>query len=348
MLFGLWAMRMSNEHLTSNEWFTPWRAEGLAVYDARGELVAHTGITGNCSMQGAQLERMAQMIADAVNGAADEIERLQRERDEYRECAKSQADRAWQRLSDEPNALADLLEEAATVLDEPYHREKVAETMQRAAAALRADEPSEVRHGPCPCCGTEWTPNVAPIARVAIVDGEVSQTEIYAPGLPDGAHDLFPVPLERASQPPPAIPFPVRWAMNQLLQDLPKNRDWLNPDVEKIFREHEWKAETKTVVCERCRATKADDCYFAEDPPANCAHRPADETSESLPCVWRDGCRAPAACAAKGHCDGPFGKQVDAYVRERDSKCETSACRQCGPREMAEGKCDCIRPKYQR
>lgn len=76
--------------------------------------------------------------------------------------------------------------------------------------------------------------------------------------------------------------------------------------------------------------------------------RTSGETSASLPCVWRDGCRAPAACAAKGHCDGPFGKQVDAYVRERDSKCETSACRQCGPREMAEGKCDCIRPKYQR
>jgi hypothetical protein len=55
------------ELISSKEWFTPWRAAGLAVYDTRGQLVAHTGITGNRSMQGEQLERMAAMIADAVN-----------------------------------------------------------------------------------------------------------------------------------------------------------------------------------------------------------------------------------------------------------------------------------------
>jgi hypothetical protein len=56
-----------SDSLPSKEWFTPWRAAGLAVYDTRGQLVAHTGITGNRSMQGEQLERMAAMIADAVN-----------------------------------------------------------------------------------------------------------------------------------------------------------------------------------------------------------------------------------------------------------------------------------------
>lgn len=57
---------------TSNEWNTPWRASGLAVYDANGTLVAHTGITGNRSMPGDQLQRMAAMIAETVNRASGE------------------------------------------------------------------------------------------------------------------------------------------------------------------------------------------------------------------------------------------------------------------------------------
>lgn len=38
---------------------------------------------------------------------------------------------------------------------------------------------------------------VAPIARVTIKDGLVveHETTLYAPGLPDGEHDLFPVPV---------------------------------------------------------------------------------------------------------------------------------------------------------
>lgn len=56
-----------SEKAPSKEWNMPWRAEGLAVYDSRNQLVAHTGITGNRSMPGEQLERMAAMIADAVN-----------------------------------------------------------------------------------------------------------------------------------------------------------------------------------------------------------------------------------------------------------------------------------------
>lgn len=56
-----------NEQVPSNQWNTPWRASGFAVYDTIGNLVAHTGITGNRSMHGKQLELMAAMIAEAVN-----------------------------------------------------------------------------------------------------------------------------------------------------------------------------------------------------------------------------------------------------------------------------------------
>lgn len=52
---------------TSNEWNRPWHASGLAVYDADGQLVLHTGITGNRTMTGEQLEKMATMAAAAVN-----------------------------------------------------------------------------------------------------------------------------------------------------------------------------------------------------------------------------------------------------------------------------------------
>jgi hypothetical protein len=37
----------------------------------------------------------------------------------------------------------------------------------------------------------------------------------------------------------------------------------------------EYLSATPTKSCEACRATTVDDCYFSEDPPANCAHRPA-------------------------------------------------------------------------
>jgi hypothetical protein len=37
--------------------------------------------------------------------------------------------------------------------------------------------------------------NVAPIANVTLSAGEIIGMEIYAPGLPDGRHELFPVPL---------------------------------------------------------------------------------------------------------------------------------------------------------
>jgi hypothetical protein len=48
----------------------PWRAEGFAIYDRSNNLVVHVGITGNRSFSGQKLERMAQMIADVVNRAA--------------------------------------------------------------------------------------------------------------------------------------------------------------------------------------------------------------------------------------------------------------------------------------
>lgn len=37
--------------------------------------------------------------------------------------------------------------------------------------------------------------NVAPIASITVKDGDPVGTCIYAPGLPDGEHELFPVPL---------------------------------------------------------------------------------------------------------------------------------------------------------
>lgn len=56
---------------------------------------------------------------------------------------------------------------------------------------------------------------------------------------------------QRASAPPPAgPPFSVRWAIGQLLDELPQRRDWLNPDVEKILREHIRPAPTKPVQCQ--------------------------------------------------------------------------------------------------
>lgn len=36
-------------------------------------------------------------------------------------------------------------------------------------------------------------------------------------------------------------------------------------------------------------------------------------TKSALPCVWRDGCRAPEVCAAKGHCDAPTLQQNEAW-----------------------------------
>lgn len=56
--------------------------------------------------------------------------------------------------------------------------------------------------------------NVAPIAKLTVRDGLVQRAGLYAPGLPDGEHDLFPVPLNPAgelqrsesAQPPRAEP----------------------------------------------------------------------------------------------------------------------------------------------
>src|SRR5690554_4827198 len=37
--------------------------------------------------------------------------------------------------------------------------------------------------------------DVAPIAKLTVRDGLVQRAGLYAPGLPDGDHDVFPVPL---------------------------------------------------------------------------------------------------------------------------------------------------------
>lgn len=86
---------------------------------------------------------------------------------------------------------------------------------------------------------------VAPIARIEIIGGEVSQTEVYAPGLPDGAHDLFPVPLNPAgelrpflsSSPPPSA-APLERTLQRVmgrLADLLCEDDFNN--IEAIVRE---------------------------------------------------------------------------------------------------------------
>jgi hypothetical protein len=38
--------------------------------------------------------------------------------------------------------------------------------------------------------------DVAPIAKLTVRDGLIQRADVYAPGLPDGEHDLFPVPVE--------------------------------------------------------------------------------------------------------------------------------------------------------
>src|SRR5690606_3722221 len=56
--------------------------------------------------------------------------------------------------------------------------------------------------------------DVAPIAKLTVRDGLVQRAGLYAPGLPDGDHDVFPVPLSPKgelrphvlAEPPAAIP----------------------------------------------------------------------------------------------------------------------------------------------
>lgn len=50
-----------------------------------------------------------------------------------------------------------------------------------------------------PPVGCEQCSNVAPIAKIMVADGFVSWGRLYAPGLPNGQHDLYP----SASTPPP-------------------------------------------------------------------------------------------------------------------------------------------------
>ena len=37
--------------------------------------------------------------------------------------------------------------------------------------------------------------DTAPIARLHILDGDISEANLYAPGLPDGEHDVWPCPV---------------------------------------------------------------------------------------------------------------------------------------------------------
>jgi hypothetical protein len=69
-------------------------------------------------------------------------------------------------------------------------------------------------------------------------------------------------------------------------------------------------------VLERSRVKTSLKPLRREDYPNHSCSDPACEwcctdTTSALPCVWRDGCRNPTACAAKGHCDAPLD-----YARE--------------------------------
>lgn len=79
---------------------------------------------------------------------------------------------------------------------------------------------------------------ITPIARVTISGGVPVGTCIYAPGLPDGEHDLFPVPLDpRGAMQPFMEPDVQRDAFTEwLLREMPpgtviSNPSWWAPRI---------------------------------------------------------------------------------------------------------------------
>src|SRR5690606_20280270 len=50
--------------------------------------------------------------------------------------------------------------------------------------------------------------DVAPIAKLTVRDGLVQRAGLYAPGLPDGDHDVFPVPLPKGELRPHVLAEP--------------------------------------------------------------------------------------------------------------------------------------------
>lgn len=72
--------------------------------------------------------------------------------------------------------------------------------------------------------------NVAPCVRVLIKHGAVADGEMYAPGLPDGWHDVFPVPLNPRGQmiaAPWAEQVTRESAAEAMHAEPPDDRHWL-------------------------------------------------------------------------------------------------------------------------
>jgi hypothetical protein len=87
--------------------------------------------------------------------------------------------------------------------------------LQHDALVARAERPREPPHcSTCECDPESWGAKgpVAPVACVTVGEDDTLHITMYAPGLPPGQHDLFPVPLNPKgrmepmwpAQPPPA------------------------------------------------------------------------------------------------------------------------------------------------
>ena len=70
-------------------------------------------------------------------------------------------------------------------------------------------------------------------------DGRLIKHELKMTLTPRSAVEAFTEPL----YPSPAGSSALRWAVGQLLDELPARRDWLNPDVERVLRVETGKPE---------------------------------------------------------------------------------------------------------
>jgi len=144
------------------------------------------------------------LVGSALQEAADKIERLHARvkfLQEWKDACEATIERE-RRASSEPSALQPpykaMFEAAVRTLAEITRHlnipDEIAQVSTGAADIIAAIDELRAAQPPATALG------VAPIARIEIIGGEVSQTEVYAPGLPDGAHELFPVPLNPAGE----------------------------------------------------------------------------------------------------------------------------------------------------
>src|SRR5690606_9585344 len=86
--------------------------------------------------------------------------------------------------------------------------------------------------------------DVAPIAKLTARDGLVQRAGLYAPGLPDGDHDVFPVPLSPKGELRPHV-----------LAEPPSARLLIEcAEAMEENCEHEGKLSTFVDLARRCRA----------------------------------------------------------------------------------------------